>query len=562
MRRIFLISILSFNLILSCSEGLKVDVLIENGTIYDGTGNSPFKGSVAIKGEKIIYIGSPKSFQTTTRIDATNQAVAPGFINMLSWGVETLIEDGKSQSDIRQGVTLEVFGEGMSWGPLNEEMKVDLLKKQGDIQYEIPWNTLGEYLQFLEDKGVSTNVASFIGATTLRINTVGYEDREPNPKELKLMTDLVHQGMKEGALGIGSSLIYAPAFYSSTKELIEICKVAAQYDGMYISHMRSEGNKILESVDELMTIAKEAGIRSEIYHLKQSGKKNWGKLDAVIQKIDSARTAGLYITTDMYNYTAGATGLDASMPPWVQEGGLDKWIERLKKPSIKKRVIKEMQKDTDEWENLMRAAESAEKLILVGFKNDSLKYLTGKTLDEVSKIRGKSPEETAIDLVIQDGSRVGTVYFLMSEENVKRQIKLPYMSFGSDAGSMATEGVFLKSSTHPRAFGNFARLLGKYVRDEKVISLEEAIYKLSGFPASNLKIKNRGTLKINNYADVVVFDPKSIQDFATFENPMQYATGINHVFVNGSHVLKNGDHTGVLAGKFVKGPGYQKNIFN
>ena len=559
MRCIFLISILSFNLILSCSEGFEVDVLIENGTIYDGTGNRPFKGSVAIKGDKIVYVGSPKSFQAKTIIDARDQAISPGFINMLSWGVETLIEDGKSQSDVRQGVTLEVFGEGTSWGPLNQEMKVDLMKKQGDIQYEIPWNTLGEYLQFLEEKGVSTNIASFIGATTLRINAVGYEDREPNPKELKLMTDLVHQGMKEGALGIGSSLIYAPAFYSSTEELIEICKIAAQYDGMYISHMRSEGNKILESVDELITIAKEAGIRSEIYHLKQSGKKNWGKLDAVIQKIDSARAAGLDITTDMYNYTAGATGLDASMPPWVQEGGLDKWIERLKKPSIKKRVIKEMQTDTDQWENLMRAAESADKLILVGFKNDSLKYLTGKTLDEVSKIRGKSPEETAIDLVIQDGSRVGTVYFLMSEENVKRQIKLPYMSFGSDAGSISTEGVFLKSSTHPRAFGNFARLLGKYVRDEKVISLEEAIYKLSGLPASNLKIKNRGTLKINNYADVVIFDPESIQDYATFENPMQYAIGINHVFVNGSHVLKNGDHTGVLAGKFVKGPGYQKN---
>ena len=559
MRYIFLISILSFNLILSCSEGFKVDVIIENGTIYDGTGNRPFKGSVAIKGDKIVYVGSPKSFQAKTIIDATDQAISPGFINMLSWGVETLIEDGKSQSDIRQGVTLEVFGEGMSWGPLNQEMKVDLMKKQGDIQYEIPWNTLGEYLQFLEKKGVSTNIASFIGATTLRINAVGYEDRKPNPKELKLMTDLVHQGMKEGALGIGSSLIYAPAFYSSTEELIEICKIAAQYDGMYISHMRSEGNKILESVDELITIAEEAGIRSEIYHLKLSGKKNWGKLDAVIQKIDSARAAGLDITTDMYNYTAGATGLDASMPPWVQEGGLDKWIERLKKPSIKKRVIKEMQTDTDQWENLMCAAESADKLILVGFKNDSLKYLTGKTLDEVSKIRGKSPEETAIDLVIQDGSRVGTVYFLMSEENVKRQIKLPYMSFGSDAGSIATEGVFLKSSTHPRAFGNFARLLGKYVRDEKIISLEEAIYKLSGLPASNLKINNRGTLKINNYADVVVFDPESIQDFATFDNPMQYAIGINHVFVNGSHVLKNGDHTGVLAGKFVKGPGYQKN---
>ena len=562
MRSVFLISILLFNLIISCSERPKVDVVIENGIIYEGTGNSPFKGSVAIKGEKIVYVGSPKSFQATTIIDATDQAVSPGFINMLSWGVETLIEDGKSQSDIRQGVTLEVFGEGMSWGPLNEQMKVDLLKKQGDIQYEIPWNTLGEYLQFLEEKGVSTNIASFIGATTLRINAVGYEDREPNPKELKLMTDLVHQGMKEGALGIGSSLIYAPAFYSSTEELIEICKIAAQYDGMYISHMRSEGNRILESVDELMTIAKEAGIRSEIYHLKQSGKKNWGKLDAVIQKIDSARTAGLHITTDMYNYTAGATGLDASMPPWVQEGGLDKWIERLKKPSIKKRVIKEMLTDTDQWENLMRAAESPDKLILVGFKNDSLKYLTGKTLDEVSKIRGKSPEETAIDLVIQDGSRVGTVYFLMSEENVKKQIKLPYMSFGSDAGSMATEGVFLKSSTHPRAFGNFARLLGKYVRDEKVISLEEAIYKLSGLPASNLKIKNRGFLKIGNYADIVVFDPDSIQDFADFENPMQYATGVNHVFVNGTHVLDNGDHTGALAGKFVKGPGYQKNKVN
>lgn len=560
--RCVLLSLLLFNLISSCSEKIKVDVVIENGIIYDGTGSSPFKGSVALKGDKIVYVGSPKSFQAKAVIDATDQAVSPGFINMLSWGVETLIEDGKSQSDIRQGVTLEVFGEGMSWGPLNEQMKVDLLKKQGDIQYEIPWNTLGEYLQFLEEKGVSTNIASFIGATTLRINAVGYEDREPNPKELKLMTDLVHQGMKEGALGIGSSLIYAPAFYSSTKELIEICKIAAQYDGMYISHMRSEGNKILESVDELMTIAKEAGIRSEIYHLKQSGKKNWGKLDAVIQKIDSARTAGLEITTDMYNYTAGATGLDASMPPWVQEGGLDKWIERLKKPSIKKRVIKEMQTDTDQWENLMRAAESPDKLILVGFKNDSLKYLTGKTLDEVSKIRGKSPEETAIDLVIQDGSRVGTVYFLMSEENVKRQIKLPYMSFGSDAGSMATEGVFLKSSTHPRAFGNFARLLGKYVRDEKVILLEEAIYKLSGLPASNLKIKNRGFLKIGNYADIVVFDPDSIQDFADFENPMQYATGVNHVFVNGTHVLDNGDHTGALAGKFVKGPGYQKNNVN
>ena len=548
----------SIALFLSCSQGPKVDVVIQNGTLYDGTGSPPFIGTVAIKGDKIVYVGPPKFFRADKSINATDKAVSPGFINILSWGVDSLIEDGKSQSDIRQGVTLEVFGEGMSWGPLNDPLKTYMKKNQGDIQYEITWTTLGEYLQFLEDKGISTNVASFIGATTLRVNAVGYENRAPNVEELELMKDLVHQGMKEGAMGIGSSLIYAPAFYSSTEELIEICKVAADYGGMYISHMRSEGNKLLESVDELLTIANEAGIPAEIYHLKQSGKKNWGKLDRVIQKIDSARAKGLKITTDMYTYTAGATGLDASMPPWVQEGGLEQWIQRLKDPQIRKRVIKEMQTDTDEWENLMRAAESPDKLILVGFKNDSLKYLTGKTLTKVAKIKGKSPEETAIDLVIQDGSRVGTVYFLMDEENVKRQIQLPYMSFGSDAGSLAPEGVFLKNSTHPRAFGNFARLLGKYVRDEQLIPMEEAIYKLSGLPATNLKIKERGFLKENYFADVVVFDPKSIRDFATFENPMQYSTGVEQVWVNGTHVLENGTHTGAFGGRFVKGPGYQK----
>ena len=558
MKKSSLLLYASIALFFSCSQGPKVDVVIQNGTLYDGTGSPPFIGTVAIKGDKIVYVGPPKFFRADQNINATDKAVSPGFINMLSWGVDSLIEDGKSQSDIFQGVTLEVFGEGMSWGPLNDPLKASMKKKQGDIQYEITWTTLGEYLQFLEDKGVSTNVASFLGATTLRINAVGYEDRAPNVEELELMKDLVHQGMKEGAMGIGSSLIYAPAFYSSTEELIEICKVAADYGGMYISHMRSEGNKLLESVDELLTIANEAGIPAEIYHLKQSGKKNWGKLDRVIQKIDSARAKGLKITTDMYTYTAGATGLDASMPPWVQEGGLEQWIERLKDPQIRKRVIKEMKTDTDEWENLMRAAESPDKLILVGFKNDSLKYLTGKTLTEVAKIKGKSPEETAIDLVIQDGSRVGTVYFLMDEENVKRQIQLPYMSFGSDAGSLATEGVFLKNSTHPRAFGNFARLLGKYVRDEQIIPMEEAIYKLSGLPATNLKIKERGFLKENYFADVVVFDPKSIRDFATFENPMQYATGIEQVWVNGTHVLENGTHTGAFGGRFVKGPGYQK----
>ena len=553
------ILLLLVSLFYHCSTEAEVDVLIQNGTLYDGTGAPPYQGTVALKDDKIFYIGPPKFFTAKKIINATDKAVSPGFINMLSWGVETLIEEGKSQSDISQGVTLEVFGEGMSWGPLNEELKAYMKKTQGDIKYDINWTTLGEYLQFLEDRGVSTNIASFIGATTLRINAVGYNDSKPNESELALMKNLVHQGMKEGAMGIGSSLIYAPAFYSSTEELIALCKVAAEYDGLYISHMRSEGNKLLESVDELLTIADQSGIRAEIYHLKQSGKKNWYKLDQVIQKIDSARAKGLEITTDMYTYIAGATGLDASMPPWVQEGGLDQWIARLKDPAIRKKVIKEMKADTDQWENLMRAAESSDKLILVGFKNDSLKYLTGKTLTEVAKMRGKSPEETAIDLVIQDGSRVGTVYFLMTEENIKKQIKLPYMSFGSDAGTMSPEGVFSKSSTHPRAFGNFARLLGKYVREENVISLEEAIYKLTGLPASNLKIQKRGQLKNGYFADVVVFDPNEISDHATFENPMQYATGVEHVWVNGTHVLENGNHTGAYGGRFVKGPGYKKN---
>ena len=553
-----LLFLLVVTLFYRCSNEAEVDILIQNGTLYDGTGAASYKGTVAIKEDKIFYVGPPKFFTAKKIINATDKAVSPGFINMLSWAVESLIEDGHSQSDIRQGVTLEVFGEGMSWGPLTKQTKEQMKKTQGDIQYDVPWNTLGEYLQFLEDKGVATNIASFIGATTLRVNTLGYEDRPPTENELEQMRESVHQGMQEGAMGIGSSLIYAPAFYSTTEELIALCEVASLYDGMYISHMRSEGNKLLESVDELLTIADQAQIRAEIYHLKQSGKKNWDKLEKVIFKIDSARAKGLEITTDMYTYTAGATGLDASMPPWVQEGGLEQWINRLKTPEIRKKVIKEMLEDTDEWENLMKAAATAENLILVDFKNDSLKYLTGKTLAEASQLRGKTPQETAIDLVIQDGSRVGTVYFLMSEENVKKQIKLPYMSFGSDAASMAPEGVFLKSSTHPRAFGNFARLLGKYVRDEKIISLEEAVYKLSGLPATNLKLQKRGLLKAGYFADVVVFDPNEIQDLATFENPMQYATGVEQVFVNGAQVLENGGPTGAMPGKFVKGPGYQK----
>ncbi len=550
-------------LLSSCDVNKKIsiedfDILIRHGNITDGTGSKSYIGDIGIKAEKIVAMGNLSDKSGKLEIDATGKVVAPGFINMLSWAVDSLIEDGKSQSDIRQGVTLEVFGEGWSYGPLTEESKKGMLKDQSDIKYDITWNTLGEYLEFLQDKGVSTNIASFVGATTLRINTVGFEDREATDAELEGMKDMVRVAMQEGALGIGSSLIYAPAFYSTTQELIEICKVASEYGGMYISHIRNESDKILSSIDELITIAEQANIRAEIYHLKQGGKQNWDKLDAVIAKIEAARAKGLHITADMYNYVAGATGLDAAMPPWVQEGGYEKWAQRLQDPTIRQKVMKAMREPAEDWENLYYSAGSADKLLFIGFKNEELKQYTGMTLEQVAKIRNKSPEETAMDLVVEDGSRVGTVYFLMSEENVKRQISLPWMSFGSDAESSAPEGVFLKSSTHPRAYGNFARLLGKYVRDEQVVSMEEAIYKLTLLPASNLKIKNRGQLTLDYFADVVIFDPDKIQDHATFKDPLQYSTGMSHVFVNGVQVLKDGEHTGALPGQVVRGPGWEK----
>lgn len=543
----------------SCSSPVTYDILIKNGTIADGSGNPTYIGDVGINADTIAAVGDLSKDIGLEEIDATNLVVAPGFINMLSWATTSLIEDGKSQSDIRQGVTLEVFGEGWSMGPLSDDMKSNSPISEDDIKFEIDWTTLDEYLQSLVRRGVSPNVASFIGATTVRINHIGYEDRAPTDAEMVSMKAMVRKAMEEGALGVGSSLIYAPAFYSSTEELIELCKVASEYGGMYISHMRSEGNQLLESMDELIRIADEANIGAEIYHLKMSGKENWSKFDDVVKKIDSARAAGLNITTDMYTYIAGATGLDASMPPWVQEGGYDKWAERLQDPETRKRVYKEMTTPTNKWENLMLAAGTPENLLLVGFKNDSLRHYTGKTLEEVAKIHGKNPEETAMDLVIADGSRVGTVYFLMNEENVKKQIALPYMSFGSDAASLAPEGVFLNSSQHPRAYGNFSRLLGKYVRDEKVISLEEAIYKLTRLPARNLKIKKRGGLIEGYFADLAIFNPDEIQDHATFAEPHQLATGMVHVFVNGEQVLKDGDHTGATPGQVVRGPGYKGN---
>jgi len=543
------------------------DVVIRNGLIYDGSGKPPVRGDVAINGDRIVAVGKigqarGKEGETIlvnarTEIDAKGLAVAPGFINMLSWATESLIVDGRSLSDIRQGVTLEVFGEGWSMGPMNEEMKKEFVAQQGDIKYEIKWTTLAEYLDYLVQKGISANVASFVGATTVRIHEIGFADRPPTPEELTRMKALVRQAMEEGALGVGSSLIYAPAFYAKTDELIELCKVASEYGGMYISHMRSEGGQLLQALDELIRVSREAKLPAEIYHLKAAGKPNWGKLDDVIRKVESARKKGLRITADMYTYTAGATGLDASMPPWVQEGGLKKWIARLKDPSIRERVKEEMKTPTDKWENFFVGADP-EGILLSEFKNDKLKPLTGKTLAEVAKMRGTSPAETAMDLVIEDESRVGAIYFLMSEDNVRRQIQLPWVSFGSDAASQAHEGVFLKSHPHPRTYGNVARLLGRYVRDEKLIPLEEAVRRLTSLPASNLKIQKCGLLKKGYFADVVIFDPAKIRDHATFENPHQLATGVVHVFVNGTQVLRDGEHTGATPGRVVRGPGWKR----
>ncbi|HKI03623.1 MAG TPA: D-aminoacylase [Thermoanaerobaculia bacterium] len=537
------------------AEPKTYDLILRGGTIYDGSGGKPFVGDVAVNGDRIAALGSLGDAKGKKEVDAKGLAVSPGFVNMLSWATESLLVDGRAQSDIRQGVTLEVMGEGGSMGPLNDAMKKEGVEQQGDIKYPITWTTLGEYLDQVAAKGIAPNVASFVGATTIRVHEVGYADRPPTPEELARMRKLVSQAMEEGALGVGSSLIYAPAFYAGTDELVALCEEAAKYGGMYISHMRSEGNRLLEAIDELLEISRRAKIPAEIYHLKAAGQQNWGKLDAVIKKVEDARASGLKITADMYTYTAGATGLDASMPPWVQEGGLEAWIARMKDPATREKVAREMAAPTDKWENFFVAA-GPEKILLVAFKNDKLKPLTGKTLAEVAKMRGKSPQETAMDLVIEDDSRVGTVYFLMSEDNVRRQVAIPWLSFGSDAEAPTAEGVFLKSNPHPRAYGNFARVIGKYVRDEKVVPLEEAVRKLTSLPASNLKIRERGLLKEGYFADIVVFDPAKVQDHATFDKPHQYSTGVQHVFVNGVQVLRDGEPTGAAAGRVVRGPGW------
>lgn len=538
------------------AEAPSYDILIDNGLIVDGSGSVPYVGDVAIRDDRIVAVSQEISGDAKRVIDARGMAVAPGFINMLSWAPDALIADGAGESDIRQGVTLEVFGEGWSEAPLTDKIASTEEGRQGDIRYPITWRSLDQYFDFIEKRGIAPNVASFVGATTVRINELDYADVDPDAAQLDRMRALVREAMDDGAMGVGSSLIYAPASYAETPELIALATESARCGGMYISHMRNESDDVLQSVDELIEIAEKSGGPAEIYHLKQAGKDNWDKLDAVIARVEAARTKGLRITANMYTYTAGSTGLDAAMPTWVQEGGYEQWKKRLQDPATRKRVLAEMQGKPDGWENLFYHA-GPDKMMLVGFKNDKLKPLTGKTLAEVAAMRGTGPAETAIDLVIEDGSRVQVVYFLMDEENVARQTALPWMAFGSDAGAQAPRGVFLKSSTHPRAYGNFARLLGKYVREEQRTSLADAVRRLTSMPASHLGLKERGTLAAGQFADVVIFDPATIADKATYADPQQFAVGVQHVLINGEPVLSGGQMTGARPGRAVRGPGWK-----
>jgi N-acyl-D-amino-acid deacylase len=538
-------------LLSSCARAPQYDVVLSNGRVCDGSGAPCVAGSVAINGNKIAKVGDLGGAHGRIERDVHGQVIAPGFINLMS-SESGLFADGRSQSDIRQGVTLEIFGEGESMGPLNATMRAEYEKQEIDQHYDVTWHTLAEGLDTLARRGVSTNIASFLGAATPRVNVLGRANRAPTPAELDQMRALTAKAMEDGALGVASALIYQPGTYAQTDELVALAEVAARYHGIYVSHMRDEGDHEMEAIDELISIARRAKIPAEIYHLKLSGEKNWNRLPEVIRKVEDARAEGLKITADMYTYTAGATGLDASMPPWVQEGGLEAWRQRLQDPSIRKRVKDEMRAPSDKWDNLYLATGSPDKLLLIGFKNEKLKPLTGKTLGEVARLRHTSPEETAMDLVIEDDSRVGTVYFLMSEDNVRRQIVLPWVSFGSDEDSRGIDGVFLKSSAHPRAYGNFARVYARYVRDEKLLPVEEAVRKMTSLPAANLGIARRGMLREGYFADVVVFDPQTIQDHATFEKPMQYATGVSQVWVNGVEVIRDGEHTGAKPGRVVR----------
>ncbi len=533
------------------------DVLIRHGTVYDGTGAPGRKADVGVRDDRVVAVGDLARAAGHTELDATGRAVAPGFINVLSWANVSLIADGRGMSDLKQGVTLEIFGEGESGGPLNDRMKTDLVRRQGDIRYDVDWTTFGEFLDSLVRRGVSPNVASFVGATTVREYVLGEDDVDPTPAQLEQMQGVVREAMREGALGVGSSLIYAPAFFAETPELIALARTAAESGGGYVSHVRNESGRLLEAIDELIAITRAAGGHGEAYHLKAAGEAHWGGMAAAIARIEQARADGVSIGANMYTYVAGSTGLDAAMPLWVQAGGLDAWVGRLRDPVQRARVIADMRRPPPGEENLLRTAGSPDRVLFVGFKNPALKPLTGKSLAEVMTLRGTSAEDTVVDLVIEDHSRVQTIYFLMSEPNVKLGLAQPWVSLGSDAEALAPEGVFLKKSTHPRAYGNFARLLGKYVREEGVMSLAEAIRRLTRLPAANWKLRDRGCLEPGCYADLVVFDPATIADHATFDAPRQYATGVEHVFVNGVAVLHDGEHTGAKPGRVVRGPGYR-----
>ncbi|MEZ5498871.1 MAG: D-aminoacylase [Steroidobacteraceae bacterium] len=527
------------------------DTVIRGGTIYDGTGDQPRRGDIAIKGDRIVFVGLHAPGRGSQEFDARGKAVAPGFINMLAHPEESLLVDGRALSDLRQGVTLEVMGE-MSMGPLNERMKRELVQTQVDLHYDVNWTTLGEYLDILEKRGMAPNIASFVGAGTVRQYVLGNDDIVPDAEQLARMRLLVREAMEEGALGVTTALIYAPLAFAKTDELAALASESGRCGGIYTAHMRSEGDRLFEAIDETIEIARRSGAPAEIYHLKLAGKKNWNKLDEVVRRIDAARAAGTRITANMYTYTAGATGLDAAMPPWVQEGGLDKWIERLKDPGIRARVRSEMRDPAPTWENLALAA-GPEGMLLLAFKNPALKEYTGRTVAEVARLRNQSPEDLMMSLVVEDGTRVGVAYFLMSEENIRRQVTLPWVSFGSDAEGAAPEGDFLKSATHPRAYGNFVRVLAKYVRDEKVITMQEAIRKLAALPAANLSLTDRGLLKSGYFADVVVFDPAAVQDHATFDQPHQLSTGVNDVWINGVRALKDGEATRQWSGRVIRG---------
>ncbi|MBS0579415.1 MAG: D-aminoacylase [Proteobacteria bacterium] len=532
------------------------DILITGGRIYDGSGNPSFVGDVGITGDRISYVGPKAPLPARERIDAHGKAVAPGFINMLAHPEESLLVDPRGLSDLRQGVTLEVLGED-SMGPLSPKMKALALQREADVKYDIDWNTLGEYLNGLQRRGVTPNVASYVGAGTVRTNVLGEVDVQPTPAQLEQMRQLVHQAMEEGAMGVTTALIYAPNTYAKTPELVALASEAARCGGIYSAHIRSEGDRLIEAVQETIDISAASGAPAEIFHLKVAGQRNWPKIDPLIKTVEEARARGVHLTADMYVYTAGATGLDAAMPPWVQDGGLEAWIARLKDPAVRKRVAAEMRDPASSWENLYSAA-GPKGMLLLAFKNPALKPLTGKTLAEVAQARGVSPEDAAIDLVIEDGSRVGVAYFLMSEDNVRREVALPWVSFGSDEAAPAPEGVFLKSNSHPRAYGNFVRVLARYARDEHALSLEQAVRKLAGLPAQTLFLSDRGTLKAGNFADVVLFDPATVQDHATYEKPAQLATGVEDVWINGIRALRAGEATGAPSGRVVRGRGWKQ----